>query len=58
MIFEERIRKVELLPTRNCEAGYGPGKDGKKGKKKEKDNQHVERAPFKHKQGRLGGAPG
>ena len=23
--FEERMRKVELLPTWNCEAGYGPG---------------------------------
>ena len=23
--FEERMRKVELLPTRDCEAGYGPG---------------------------------
>ena len=23
--FEERVRKVELLPTRDCEAGYGPG---------------------------------
>ena len=22
--FEEKIRKVELLPTRDCEAGYGP----------------------------------
>ena len=22
--FEERMRKVELLPTRDCEAGYGP----------------------------------
>ena len=22
--FEEKMRKVELLPTRNCEAGYGP----------------------------------
>ena len=24
--FEEKMRKVELLPTRDCEAGYGPGK--------------------------------
>ena len=23
--FGEKMRKVELLPTRNCEAGYGPG---------------------------------
>ena len=23
--FEEKMRKVELLPTRDCEAGYGPG---------------------------------
>ena len=22
--FEEKMRKVELLPTRDCEAGYGP----------------------------------
>ena len=22
--FEETVRKVELLPTWNCEAGYGP----------------------------------
>ena len=22
------MRKVELLPTRDCEAGYGPGRDG------------------------------
>ena len=22
--FGEKIRKVELLPTRDCEAGYGP----------------------------------
>ena len=22
--FEERMRKLTLLPTRNCEAGYGP----------------------------------
>ena len=22
--FEEKMRKVEPLPTRNCEAGYGP----------------------------------
>ena len=22
--FEENMRKVELLPTRDCEAGYGP----------------------------------
>ena len=22
--FEEKMRKVELLPTRECEAGYGP----------------------------------
>ena len=22
--FEEKVRKVELLPTRDCEAGYGP----------------------------------
>ena len=21
------MRKVELLPTRDCEAGYGPGRD-------------------------------
>ena len=26
--FEEKIRKVELLPTRDCEAGYGPGNNG------------------------------
>ena len=24
MIFEERIKKIELLPTRDCEAGCGP----------------------------------
>ena len=24
--FEEKMRKVELLPTRDCEAGYGPAK--------------------------------
>ena len=23
--FEEKMRKVELLPTRDCEAGYSPG---------------------------------
>ena len=23
--FEEKVRTVELLPTRDCEAGYGPG---------------------------------
>ena len=23
--FEEKMRKVELLSTRDCEAGYGPG---------------------------------
>ena len=23
--FEEKMRKVELLPTQDCEAGYGPG---------------------------------
>ena len=22
--FEEKMRKTELLPTRDCEAGYGP----------------------------------
>ena len=22
--FEDKMRKVELLPTRDCEAGYGP----------------------------------
>ena len=22
--FEERMRKVKVLPTRDCEAGYGP----------------------------------
>ena len=22
--FEEKMRKVELQPTRDCEAGYGP----------------------------------
>ena len=22
--FEEKVRKVKLLPTRDCEAGYGP----------------------------------
>ena len=30
------MRKVELLPTRDCEAGYGPGKD------REKDNYYTE----------------
>ena len=24
--FEEKMRKVELLPTRDCEACYGPGR--------------------------------
>ena len=24
MKLEEKMRKVELLPTRDCEAGYGP----------------------------------
>ena len=24
--FEERMRKLELLPTRDCEARYGPGR--------------------------------
>ena len=24
MKFEEKMRKVEFLPTRDCEAGYGP----------------------------------
>ena len=23
--YEERMRKLELLPTQDCEAGYGPG---------------------------------
>ena len=26
--FEERMRKVEVLPTRDCEAGYGPAVRG------------------------------
>ena len=26
---EEKIRKVELLPTRDCEAGYGPVRDNR-----------------------------
>ena len=26
--FEEKMRKVKLLPTRDCEAGYGPGQKG------------------------------
>ena len=24
--FEEKVRKVELLPTRDCKAGYGPAR--------------------------------
>ena len=24
--FEEKMRKVEVLPTRDCEAGYRPGR--------------------------------
>ena len=23
--FEEKLKKVELLPAQDCEAGYGPG---------------------------------
>ena len=26
MKFEERIKKVKILPTRDCEAGYGPAR--------------------------------
>ena len=26
--FKEKMRKVELLPTRDCEAGYGPARAG------------------------------
>ena len=25
--FEEKMREVELLPTQDCEAGYGPGQN-------------------------------
>ena len=30
--FEEKVRKVELLPTRDCEACKGPGSGGGGGK--------------------------
>ena len=33
------MRKVELLPTRDCEAGYGPDNNNKtKNKTKQKQN--------------------
>ena len=36
------MRKVELLPTRDCEAGYGPGKSNILPVKSENSDSHVE----------------
>ena len=61
------MRKVELLPTRDCEAGYGPAFNSNfkiqwhcqyQKKKKKKKKRMFRQNHIKHKQMKRGGSRG
>ena len=49
MKFEEKMRKVELLQTRDCEAGYGPDAYSKEKEENEQEKGERQGRPLPNK---------